>query len=171
MSMQLPSSRCRIRARSTSPGRSPIFACRCAKLRKPTRRPASAARRIRRSTSTTRRARTRTPTHASTSARACLRCASAGSKRAATPCRSTACRAITAASAQPTRPPRNCASRGCTARRAARRPARTCRKCTMQGKALSRPRWNTSRFARTSGAPNISRACVRAARPARSWPT
>ena len=55
-------SRCPIRARSTSRARGPTSACRCARSRRPTRRRRSAPKRIRRSSSTTRRARTPIPT-------------------------------------------------------------------------------------------------------------
>ncbi len=41
-----------------------------------------------------------------------------------------------------------CAST-CSASRAARSPARTCRKCTTRGAASSRRRWNSSRSAKT----------------------
>ena len=55
--------------------------------------------------------------------------------------------------AEPRASPR-CAARPprCSASRAAPRPAPTSRRCTMRGAASSRPRWNTSRCARTASA-------------------
>ena len=109
--------------------------------------------------STTRRARTPIPRRRSTCARASRRCARAGSPSAATPWSSTARRPRYGR--ERLADPALAGLRFDLHRAAAPRakPAPTSRRCTTRAAASSRPRWSSSRSARTCGARRCSRRC------------